>query len=101
MELNRIEKAAKAAAASPKHLKGAHEATKQLKALGRLKGTSVWELIESYPADVRPVCYALAAMPVTQVSVERLFSAMKLLITNLRSRLKEDAVEAMLLLRTN
>ena len=38
---------------------------------------------------------------VTQVSVERLFSAMKLLLTDLRSRLKPDVVEAMLLLRTN
>ena len=43
----------------------------------------------------------LASLPVTQVSVERLFSAMKLLLTDLRSRLKPDAVEAMLLIRSN
>jgi hypothetical protein len=38
---------------------------------------------------------------VTQVSVERLFSAMRLLLSDLRSLLKQDAVEAMLLLRAN
>ena len=55
----------------------------------------------SYPTAVRPCSLALAALPVTQVSVERLFSAMRLLLSDLRSRLKQDAVEAMLLLRTN
>ena len=43
---------------------------------------------------------ALAKPPVTQVSVERLFSAMRLLLSDLRYRLKQDAVEAMLLPRT-
>jgi hypothetical protein len=38
---------------------------------------------------------------VTQVSVERPFSAMRLLLSDLRSLLKQDAVEAMLLLRAN
>ena len=46
-------------------------------------------------------CQVLAALPVTQVSVERLFSAMRLLLSDLRSRLKQDAVKALLVLRTN
>ena len=37
----------------------------------------------------------------TQVSAERLFSAMRLLLTDLWSRLKQSVVEAILLLRTN
>ena len=57
----------------------------------------MWDVIPSYPTAVRPCSLALAALPVTQVSVERLFS-MRLLLS--RSRLKKDAVEAMLLLRT-
>ena len=77
------------------------ESVADFKALGRLKGTNVWDLIKAYPEEVQDCCFTLAALPVTQVSVERLFSAMKLLLTDLRSRLKPDAVEAMLMLRTN
>ena len=63
----------------------------------------VWDVIASYPTAVRPCSLALAAIPVTQVSVVRLFSAMWLLLSDLHSRIKQDAVEAMLLLllRTN
>ena len=43
----------------------------------------------------------LAALLVTQVSVERLFSIMRLLLSDLQSRLKQDAVEEVLLLRTS
>ena len=63
----------------------------------------MWEDIPSYPTAVRPCSVALAAIPVTQVGVERLFSAMWLLLSDLWTRLKQDAVETMLLLllRTN
>jgi len=40
-------------------------------------------------------------MPVTQVSVERLFSALKLFKTDYRNRLKEYILDALLLLRAN
>ena len=74
----------------------------EFKALGRLKDQDVWDVIPSYRTAVRPCSLALAALPVTQVSVERLFSAMKLLLSDLRSRLMQDsAVGAMLLLRAN
>ena len=72
----------------------------EFKAMRRLKGQYVWDAIPSYPTAVRPCSLALAALPVTQVSVERLF-AMKPLLSGLLSRLKQDAVEAMLLLRAN
>ena len=40
-------------------------------------------------------------MPVTQVSVERLFSALKLLKSDLRNKLKDDIIGDVLLLRAN
>jgi len=43
----------------------------------------------------------LAAFPSTQVSVEKLFSAMKILLTDLRSKMKDDIVEAILFLKSN
>ena len=60
-----------------------------------------WDVIPSYPSAVRLSNQALAALPVTQISVERLFSAMRLLLSDLRSWLKQNTVEAMPLLRTN
>ena len=54
------------------------------------------------PPAGRPCSIALAALPVTQVSVERLLSALRLLfLSDLWPRLEQDAVEAMLLLYTN
>ena len=47
-----------------------------------------------HPAPSWPRC------PVTQVNVAQLFSAMTLLMTDLRFRLKPDVIEAMLVLRT-
>ncbi|KAF0304524.1 hypothetical protein FJT64_002717 [Amphibalanus amphitrite] len=79
----------------------ATDAGNDIKNLGRLKGQDVWDIIPSYPAAVQSCSLALAALPVAQVSIERLFSAMRLLLTDLRYRLKQDAVEAILLLRTN
>ena len=78
--------------------------SKALKMLGWMKGTDVWTVIETnetYPVAIRECCQTLAAFPVTQVSVERLFSVMKLLVHDLRSRMKPDVIEAMLLLRTD
>ena len=43
----------------------------------------VQDVIPSNPTAVRPCSLALAALPVTQVSVERLFSAMRLLLSDL------------------
>ena len=60
----------------------------------------VWDINPSYPTAVRPGSRALAVLPVTQVNVERLFSAMRLLLSDPLSQLKQDAVEARLLLCT-
>ena len=57
----------------------------------------------TYPIPLRcgPVTFLSLGSRVAQVSVERLFSPMRLLLSDLRSRIKQDAVEAMLLLCTN
>ena len=49
------------------------DAVDEFKVLGRLKGQYVWGVIPSYPTAVRPCSLALAALPVTWVSIERLF----------------------------
>jgi len=53
----------------------------------------------SWPKVLQDVALLLLAMPVTQVSVERLFSALKLIKTDSRNRLKEDILDALLLLK--
>ena len=50
-------------------------------------------------AELRDVALLLTALPPTQVSVERLFSALKILKSDRRNRLKDKMLNAMLLLR--
>ena len=40
-------------------------------------------------------------MPVSQVSVERLFSGLKFLVNDHRAAMKEDLVESLMFLRAN
>jgi hypothetical protein len=56
---------------------------------------------EEYPAELQEVARLLYAKPVTQVSVERLFSALKIFKEDSRSRLKEDILSALLILKAN
>ena len=53
-------------------------------------------MILNYPEGVQHAARVLTALPVTQVSVERLFSASKIILSDARSRLKADLVEAIL-----
>ena len=62
---------------------------------------NLFEAIDLYPEEIKEVSRLLATMPVTQVSVERLFSALKLLKSDLRSKLKDDIISDVLLLRAN
>ena len=62
---------------------------------------SLQEIIKGYPEIIREITLTNIAIPLTLVSVERLFSVLKLMNTDLRALIKEDLVEAMLLLRTN
>ena len=65
------------------------------------KNKDLSEAIKEYPDDLQEVARLLATMPVTQVSVERLFSALKLLKSDLRNKLKDDIIGDILLLRAN
>ena len=65
----------------------------------RVKGKTVFDVLQVFPENVRQHCAAISGLPVTQVSVERLFSALKLLLTDTRSRLKDDDLQAVLFLR--
>ena len=72
-----------------------------IESLGRMKKDSVWEIIDVYPKPIRAACHALSSIPTTQVSVERCFSHLRLLLRDNRAALKSDITEALLFLRTN
>ena len=78
-----------------------NNAIDEILALGRVKGKTVFDVMQVFPQNVRQQCAVISGLPVTQVSVERLFSALKLLLTDTRSRLKEDILQAVLFLRVH
>jgi hypothetical protein len=55
----------------------------------------------AYREIVRPAAMIVTAMPPTQVSVEQLFSALKMIKSDLRASMKEDLAEAILFPRTS
>ena len=61
----------------------------------------VKQVIKRYPIQLQEAAMVLTAIPPTQVSVERLFSALKILVSDLRASLGSDIIEAILFLRTN
>ena len=61
----------------------------------------VIQAIDKYPEIVKKVVYTVTALPPTQVSVEKLFSALQIIRSDLRVSMKEDLIEAILFLRTN
>ena len=66
------------------------------------KKSDVWKAIdEHYPECIKSAARVILAMPPTQVSVERLFSSLKILKSDRRNRLKADLLDAMLFLRSN
>ena len=67
----------------------------------RLKAENVWKIIASLDEPLQTTAKILSAMPVAQVSVERLFSSIKFILSNKRSSTKQDLLEAILLLRAN
>jgi hypothetical protein len=62
----------------------------------------VLEIIHNYfPDSVREACKVAIAHPITQVSVERLFSALVFLTPDRRASLTPDIIDDMLFLRMN
>ena len=67
--------------------------------LPRMKGKYAFDGISGFPQQVPSAARALTAMPVTQVSVERLFTALRVIVSDARASMKQYLVEAILLLR--
>ena len=73
----------------------------KMKRLGRLKADSVWKIIDTLDEPLLTTAKILSAMPVTQVSVERLFSSMKFILSDHRASMKQDLLDTILFLRAN
>ena len=73
----------------------------KIKKLGRQKIENVWEGINAHPEFLNPACQIVSALPSTQVSVERMFSQLKLLLRENLCRMKTELADAILFLRMN
>lgn len=69
--------------------------------LGRIKSSNVFEGLQKYPSSFQLPCQIVSSMPVSQVSVERLFSSLKLVMSDLRFALKDDLLSSILFYRSN
>ena len=77
---------------------------KALVEMEKIDGSSkltVLQAVKHYLQIVQKVAYTIIALPPTQVSVERLFSALHLIRSDLRASRKEDLIEAILFLTSN
>jgi bifunctional polynucleotide phosphatase/kinase len=99
------EKLSETASPAAQTITGVKAAIEKLKnqriALKKTKKDLLTLIKEDYPEELKEVALLLCTMPVTQVSVERLFSALKIFKRDQRSRLKEDILNALLLLKAN
>ena len=73
----------------------------EMEKIDRPSKLTVLQAIERYPQIVQKVAYTVTVLPPMQVSVERLFSALHLIRSNLHASMKEDLIEAILFLRSN
>lgn len=80
---------------------GLDKLVKRSNVLRKSKKDLLTLIAEDYPAELQEVARLLYAKPVTQVSVERLFSALKIFKADSRNRLKEDILNALLILKAN
>ena len=69
--------------------------------IGRLKRETVWDVIKRLEEPLLTTAQILSAMPVTLVSVERLFSSMKFILSDQRSSIIQEILEAIWFLRAN
>jgi hypothetical protein len=58
-------------------------------------------IFAAYPDDIKEVCAIACCLPVSQVSVERIFSALRLIMTDYRHELKGETLDAVLFIRMN
>ncbi|KAL8203028.1 UNVERIFIED_CONTAM: hypothetical protein K2H54_036077 [Gekko kuhli] len=76
-----------------------YKVLEEVKKYDRSSKLTVEEAILVYPEIVSDVARIVTAMPPTQVSAKRLFSALKIM-SDLRASMKENVAEAILFLRT-
>ena len=77
------------------------EALVDVERLGRLKLPNVWDIISKYPLIVQPVSRIISCLPCMQVSVERMFSHLKLVLRENRVRMGNELTDAIVFMRTN
>ena len=71
---------ASATASAKSDLSAFAEALVDVERLGRLKLSNVWGIISEYPLIVQLVSRIISCLPCTQVSVERMFSHLQLVL---------------------
>ena len=65
------------------------------------RSTALKDLFSPMNKDLAKIARIALQLPVTQVSVERVFSSWKYVRSDLRMRLGDDVVDAILVLRAN
>ena len=73
----------------------------KIEKLGWQKILNVWEGIDAYPEFLKPTFQIVSALPSTQVSVERMFSQLKLLLQENQCCMKTELADAICFLRMN
>ena len=73
----------------------------KIESLGRLKGENVFKNIELYPKICHDLFNDVSCLPISQASVERLFSTLKFMKNDLRCNLKDDIINDILFLNYN
>ena len=77
------------------------EALVDVERLGRLKLPNVWDVISKYPLIVQPVSRIISCLLCAQVSVERMFSHLKLVLCENSVRMGNELADAIVFMRTN
>ena len=67
----------------------------------RVSKLTVKDALPRYPDIAKDAAIAVTALPPTQGSVEQLFSAFRIIKSDLRAAMREDLIESVLFLRTN
>ena len=99
--LNSLQSTSAAEASAESDVPAFAEALINVERLGRLQMPNVWSIISKYPLIVQPVSRIVSCLPCTQVSVERMFSHLKLVLRENRVRMGNDLTDAIVFMRTN
>jgi hypothetical protein len=66
------------------------------------KKTDIFQFWHNHTnADLSALCLTVLSLPMTQVSVERIFSGLKYILNDQRFRMKKDIIDAIMVLRTS